>query len=61
MKMPYMCITENILYSLPQAGLRQLQDLGPEIRRAISGDLEEDTFPTEPEPMHRVSAVTGVV
>ncbi|CAF1113891.1 unnamed protein product, partial [Didymodactylos carnosus] len=39
------------------AGLRQLHDLGPEIRRAISGDLEEDEmfnkFWKEEEPQHR--------
>ena len=42
-----------------QAGLRQLHDLGPEIRRAISGDLDdEETFNRfwrEEEPQHRVS------
>ena len=42
-----------------QAGLRQLHDLGPEIRRAISGDLDdEETFNRywrENEPQHRVS------
>uniref|UniRef100_A0A1I8FNQ3 Ca_chan_IQ domain-containing protein n=1 Tax=Macrostomum lignano TaxID=282301 RepID=A0A1I8FNQ3_9PLAT len=27
-----------------KAGLRAIQDQGPEIRRAISGDLEEDSF-----------------
>jgi len=41
------------------AGLRQLHDLGPEIRRAISGDLDdEETFNRfwrEEEPQHRVS------
>lgn len=31
-----------------QAGLRTLHDIGPEIRRAISCDLQED----EPEPNH---------
>ncbi|CAF4795931.1 unnamed protein product, partial [Rotaria sp. Silwood1] len=40
-----------------QAGLRQLHDLGPEIRRAISGDLDdEETFNKfwrEEEPQHR--------
>ncbi|CAF3915628.1 unnamed protein product [Rotaria sp. Silwood2] len=40
-----------------QAGLRQLHDLGPEIRRAISGDLDdEETFNRfwrEEEPQHR--------
>ncbi|UJR22467.1 hypothetical protein I4U23_025525 [Adineta vaga] len=39
-----------------QAGLRQLHDLGPEIRRAISGDLDdEETFNRfwrEEEPQH---------
>ena len=40
-----------------QAGLRAVHDLGPEIRRAISGNLEEDDFPTRDveEPMHRVN------
>jgi voltage-dependent calcium channel L type alpha-1D len=41
-----------------QAGLRQLHDLGPEIRRAISGDLDdEETFNRfwrEEEPQHHV-------
>lgn len=37
-----------------QAGLRAVHDLGPEIRRAISGNLDDDfNFETE-EPMHRV-------
>ncbi|CAH1784486.1 unnamed protein product [Owenia fusiformis] len=38
-----------------QAGLRAVHDLGPEIRRAISGNLEEDNFPDndKEEPMHR--------
>lgn len=40
------------------AGLRTLHDLGPEIRRAISGSLEdEETFKAmfdEEEPQHRV-------
>jgi len=40
-----------------QAGLRTLHDLGPEIRRAISGSLDdEETFKSmfsEEEPMHR--------
>ncbi|XP_067934639.1 muscle calcium channel subunit alpha-1-like isoform X2 [Watersipora subatra] len=36
-----------------QAGLRAVHDLGPEIRRAISGNLDDDfNFETE-EPMHR--------
>jgi voltage-dependent calcium channel L type alpha-1D len=41
------------------AGLRTLHDLGPEIRRAISGSLEDDEafkgmFDEEDEPQHRV-------
>ncbi|XP_074644176.1 muscle calcium channel subunit alpha-1-like [Tubulanus polymorphus] len=38
-----------------QAGLRAVHDLGPEIRRAISGNLDEDEFPDPDveEPMHR--------
>lgn len=34
-----------------------MHDLGPEIRRAISGNLEEEDFPERDieEPMHRVS------
>ena len=40
-----------------QAGLRTLHDLGPEIRRAISGSLDdEEQFRGmfEEEPLHRV-------
>ena len=39
-----------------QAGLRAVHDLGPEIRRAISGNLGEEEFPDKDieEPMHRV-------
>jgi voltage-dependent calcium channel L type alpha-1D len=38
-----------------QAGLRSLHEFGPEIRRAISGNLDEDNFENGPdwEPMHR--------
>lgn len=40
-----------------QAGLRTLHDLGPEIRRAISGSLDDDdafkSMFNEEEPMHR--------
>lgn len=38
-----------------QAGLRSLHEFGPEIRRAISGTLDEDNFDDGPdwEPMHR--------
>jgi len=41
-----------------QAGLRAVHDLGPEIRRAISGTLEEDDFVDHDaeEPRHRVSS-----
>ncbi|XP_077996994.1 muscle calcium channel subunit alpha-1-like [Glandiceps talaboti] len=44
-----------------QAGLRTLHDIGPEIRRAISGNLDEEEAenaagePTEDEPSHRRS------
>ncbi|XP_070193049.1 muscle calcium channel subunit alpha-1-like isoform X2 [Littorina saxatilis] len=38
-----------------QAGLRAVHDLGPEIRRAISGNLDEEEFMDKEieEPMHR--------
>ncbi|RWS16550.1 muscle calcium channel subunit alpha-1-like protein, partial [Dinothrombium tinctorium] len=38
-----------------QAGLRRLHEFGPEIRRAISGTLDEDNFDENPdwEPIHR--------
>jgi hypothetical protein len=36
-----------------QAGLRTLHDAGPELKRAISGNLEE-LMDDNPEPMHRV-------
>uniref|UniRef100_T1IPE0 Voltage-dependent L-type calcium channel subunit alpha n=1 Tax=Strigamia maritima TaxID=126957 RepID=T1IPE0_STRMM len=38
-----------------QAGLRTLHEAGPDIRRAISGNLDEDNFgdTTDIEPMHR--------
>lgn len=38
-----------------QAGLRAVHDLGPEIRRAISGNLDEEDFADKDveEPMHR--------
>ncbi|UYV78972.1 hypothetical protein LAZ67_17000527 [Cordylochernes scorpioides] len=40
-----------------QAGLRTLHEAGPDLRRAISGNLEEDEFDedTSIEPMHRAS------
>lgn len=37
-----------------QAGLRTLHEAGPELKRAISGTLD-DTMDDMPEPMHRVS------
>ena len=36
-----------------QAGLRTLHDAGPELKRAISGNLEE-LMENDPQPMHRV-------
>ena len=36
-----------------QAGLRTLHDAGPELKRAISGNLDE-MMENDPEPMHRV-------
>jgi voltage-dependent calcium channel L type alpha-1D len=38
-----------------QAGLRTLHEAGPELKRAISGNLEE-LSDDNPEPMHRVSS-----
>ena len=37
-----------------QAGLRAVHDLGPEIRRAISGNLDDDFNFEDEEPTHRV-------
>lgn len=37
-----------------QAGLRTLHESGPELKRTISGNLEE-VVPETVEPMHRVS------
>lgn len=39
-----------------QAGLRTLHEAGPELKRAISGNLEE-LSDDNPEPMHRVSKI----
>ena len=56
-----------MLVSVGQAGLRAVHDLGPEIRRAISGNLEEEEYPDKDieEPMHRVNysalLVTSVI
>ena len=46
------------------AGLRTLHDLGPEIRRACSGALDDEEafhpmFDDEEQPMHRVSLCTS--
>lgn len=41
-----------------QAGLRTLHEAGPELKRAISGNL--DQLEDEPEPMHRVSVLNPV-
>lgn len=38
-----------------QAGLRTLHDAGPELKRAISGNLDE-MMENDPEPMHRVKS-----
>lgn len=46
------CKTWRCQFSL-QAGLRTLHDAGPELKRAVSGDLEELVH-NDPEPMHRV-------
>ncbi|KRY20597.1 Voltage-dependent L-type calcium channel subunit alpha-1F [Trichinella patagoniensis] len=43
----------NITMSL-QAGLRTLHEIGPEIKRAISGNLETDWSKEFEEPQHRV-------
>lgn len=40
-----------------QAGLRTLHEAGPELKRAISGNLDE--LMEEPEPMHRVRIRAG--
>jgi len=52
---------EGLTLSCLQAGLRAVHDLGPEIRRAISGTLEEDEFVDHDaeEPMHRVSSTSS--
>ena len=46
-----------MLVSAGQAGLRAVHDLGPEIRRAISGNLDDEEIPDKDveEPMHRVN------
>lgn len=47
--------------TLPQAGLRELHEMGPEIRRAVSGNLDQDFEEGQDnEPMHRVRTVVPV-
>lgn len=41
-----------------QAGLRTLHEIGPELKRAISGNLETDFNFDDPEPTHRVCCAT---
>lgn len=41
-----------------QAGLRTLHEIGPELKRAISGDLETDFVGELDEPQHRASLFT---
>lgn len=38
-----------------QAGLRTLHEIGPELKRAISGNLDADFAADLEEPQHRVS------
>ncbi|RCN34172.1 hypothetical protein ANCCAN_19992 [Ancylostoma caninum] len=38
---------------LGKAGLRTLHEIGPELKRAISGNLETDFNFEDPEPQHR--------
>ncbi|KIH68557.1 hypothetical protein ANCDUO_01102 [Ancylostoma duodenale] len=42
----------NILFRF-KAGLRTLHEIGPELKRAISGNLETDFNFEDPEPQHR--------
>lgn len=54
---PQQCLA--LLLSWLQAGLRTLHDIGPEIRRAISCDLQDDELvdfiPEEDEEIYRVT------
>lgn len=43
-----------------KAGLRTLHEAGPELKRAISGNLEE-LLDDNPEPMHRVSMLAYAI
>lgn len=48
-------------YAPLQAGLRTLHDIGPEIRRAISCDLQdEDAIAEEEDEIYRVMCITTV-
>lgn len=40
-----------------QAGLRTLHEIGPELKRAISGNLDTDFALDGEEPQHRVSII----
>lgn len=41
-----------------QAGLRTLHEIGPELKRAISGNLETDFTLDVEEPQHRVTFIS---
>ncbi len=43
-----------------QAGLRSIQELGPELKRTISVDLSDDAVLDFDEPTHRVSLTRTV-
>ena len=42
-------ISPTVFQFLPKAGLRTLHELGPKIKRAISGDLVDDQSKVEEE------------
>lgn len=50
---------KRVIVSL-KAGLRTLHEAGPELKRAISGNLEE-LLDDNPEPMHRVSMLAYAI
>ncbi|KAI1717746.1 ion transport protein [Ditylenchus destructor] len=45
--------TQNTQAMALQAGLRTLHEIGPELKRAISGNLDTDFVPEAEEPQHR--------
>lgn len=54
----------TISFLIFQAGLRTLHDMGPQIKRAISGNLEgmdENELFEQEEPNHRVSVLRHCV